>query len=289
MKNLLFISLISLLISCNNTQKTQTISVNYPTDIDNYFNSNWADTTFWDDGLAEVNKYVASRTIYGKERNFEYVLIAVSEDFNKEFSVKTDDYSREDLYKVIKLNAFASIPTDNYPYHFLTSTFVDRNNSLSVIKLTQSSQEWCGNTTKEFSPSDTSMQLTYTSYWDGEGAGIKKISNGFLFEDQLHYTLRSLKFTEGLTFNTQILENQVSSKIGKLVKYNATITVSSSQIMDASLIDYETWLVEVQLDGNKTNTYHFDTKFPHTLIQQKTWDNRNLLLKTADRYAYWNN
>lgn len=285
-----FISIIFVLVSCEKSNvKTQTASFHYPAEITTNFNLNWSDSSYWDDGLAEVNRYAASRTIYGKERNFEYVLIAVSEDFNRAFNVKTDDYSRDDLYKVIKLNAFASIPTDNYPYHFLTSTFIDRNNSLSVKKLTQTSQEWCGNTAKEFFPMDTAMQLTYTSYWDGEGTGTKQVGNGFLFEDQLHYTLRSLKFAEGLTFNTPILESQVSSKIGKLIKYNATITVSSAQLMDANLIDYDTWLVEVQLDGNKTNTYHFDNEFPHTLIQQKTWDNRNLLLKTTERYAYWNN
>src|SRR3712207_2506984 len=35
--------------------------------------------------------------LYNKVRTFDYTLITVKEDFNKEYNVKTDDYKRKDL------------------------------------------------------------------------------------------------------------------------------------------------------------------------------------------------
>ena len=104
----------------------------------------------WEQGTAEVAKYQAKRIIYQKPRDFEYTLILVKETFNKEFNVKTDDYQRDDLYDVMKVNKFARIPTDNYPYHYMTSVFFRRDQPATVHKLVNTSQEWCGTTAKYF-------------------------------------------------------------------------------------------------------------------------------------------
>jgi hypothetical protein len=112
------------------------------------FNLAWAGNKYWDDGLAEVATYAAERTVYGKKRSFDYTLITVKEDFNEQFNVKTDNYDRKDLFPVMKVNAFCRIPTDNYPYHYLSSAFFKREDATQIYKITISSQEWCGNTFK---------------------------------------------------------------------------------------------------------------------------------------------
>ncbi|WP_026899166.1 hypothetical protein [Daejeonella oryzae] len=248
--------------------------------IEQNFNNQWADSSYWDDGKAEVAHYDASREIYKKKRLFDYTFITVSEDFNKEFMVKTDDYSRKDLIRVMKINAFAEIQTDNYPYHFLSSIFVLRNDPLFLQKMTMGSQEWCGNSFKEFLNQANGFKLLYHSYWDGEGDGEKKIPANVLFEDQLIYTLRSLNFKNDLKFSARVLASQVSSKVGKLELYDADFRVSES---DSS------WKVTVQLDREKRNVYEFKKEYPNILLKKTSWDKQDLVLKKTSRYAYWQN
>jgi hypothetical protein len=253
-------------------------------ELDVYFNSKWAANNLWDDGNAEVVKYDAQRVIYGKPRQFEYIYILVKEDFNEEFNVKTDDYGRKDLFNVMKVNQFARIETDNYPYHLLSSLFYRRNIPASLHKATISSQEWCGNTFKTFNNSGNGYEYKYISYWDGQGEGSFDLPEKVLFEDQLPYSFRALNFRDGLNFNYNIVESQITNKATRPTIYNATVEVS-----DDSLGDNETWLVLVKLDDEKTNEYSFQKEYPNLMVSQKTWDGRNMQLKSQERNAYWNN
>ncbi len=289
MKHFFYISLFTLLIAgCSNTpdeKQTDNKERDNFKGISENFDTNWAFNKHWDDGKAEVAVYAATRTIYNKPRNFDYTYITVSEDFNKEFNTKTDDYNRKDLYKVMKVNAFAMIPTDNYPYHFLTSIFINRENPLEVNKMTNGSQEWCGNTFKEYSLAVNDIKLKYHSYWDGEGDGEKTLPNNILFEDQLTYSLRSLKFKDGLAFDAKVLESQITSKVGKLLVYDAKFMIRDT----VGFNQQPAWKVSVALESDKINTYYFTKNYPQTLLQRTTWDGRNMQLKKLSRYAYWKN
>ncbi len=251
-----------------------------------YLNPEWAANTLWDDGLAEVAQYNAQRPVYGKVRNFEYTYILVKEDFNKEYEVKTDDYSRDDLFPVMKVNKFASIQTEKYPYHFLTSLFYKREEPAILHKMTHSSQEWCGNTFKLFQHLGNNYHYLFSSYWDGQGNGRLKYGDKMWFEDGLSYTLRALNFAEGMQFELPLLESQVSNKANKPTIYEARFTVSQDEIT----INGEAqpaWSVVVKLDDEKTNTYWFAQEYPNLLLKQESWNARNLLLKEVKREAYW--
>lgn len=247
-------------------------------DLDSYFSPAWAANALWDDGLAEVATYTAERVIYDKTRHFDYVLITVKEDFNKAYDVKTDNYDREDLFPVMKVNQFCRIPTENYPYHFMTSLFFRRANPVNIHKLTSSSQEWCGQTFKSITPKGNRLQFAYNSYWDGQGTGKMTLDKGLLFEDQLPYTLRSLKFREGLTFSAALAGLVQTSKASAPEIFAATFAVKKAG---------GDWQVSVQLGPGKRNTYLFAATYPHVLLRQQTWDGRNLQLKEVKRYAYW--
>ncbi|HEX8657434.1 MAG TPA: hypothetical protein VF690_07875, partial [Hymenobacter sp.] len=101
-----------------------------------YFDQEWAMRKLWEDGLAEVATYEAERVVYKKKRTFEYTQITVKEEFNQQFNVKTDDYQRDDLFPVMKINQFCRIPTEQYPYHFLTSLFFRRDQPVALHKMT---------------------------------------------------------------------------------------------------------------------------------------------------------
>ncbi|GEO05008.1 hypothetical protein AAE02nite_26720 [Adhaeribacter aerolatus] len=246
------------------------------------FNPEWAQNKHWDDGLAEVAIYQAERVVYNKPRSFEYVLITVKEDFNQAFNVKTDNYNRSDLFPVMKVNQFCRIPTDNYPYHYLTSLFFRRENPVQVHKITSSSQEWCGNTFKAITQAGNNFNYSFNSYWDEQGTGELTLPGDLLFEDQLPYTLRSLRFKDGLTLKAPIAELLQTNKANKPAVYPATITVHSDIGSTPNL-----WLVSVKLSAEKENKYFFRKEYPHILEKQQTWDGRQLQLKEVTRYAYW--
>ncbi|TYZ07899.1 hypothetical protein FY528_14370 [Hymenobacter lutimineralis] len=264
-------------------QSPQTAPPGLAPEVAQHFDAGWAQRAWWDDGLAEVATYEAERVIYNKPRQFEYTLITVKEDFNRQFNVKTDDYQRPDLFPVMKVNEFCRIPTDNYPYHFLTSLFFPREQPTALHKLTTSSQEWCGTTFKAVQAGSTGYQLTYNSYWDGQGEGTRPLPGAMLFEDALPYTLRSLRFDQPGAFNVPICELQQTSKATPPVLYQARVQVEAS----AQELAQPAWQVTVQLDSAKTNTYWFAKAYPNLLLRQQTWDGRTLNLKSVRRYAYW--
>ena len=252
--------------------------------LDPQFNPQWAMDKLWEDGLAEVAVYDAERVIYDRVRQFEYVQVTVKEEFNGQYNVKTDDYQRQDLFSVMKVNQFCRIETEQYPYHFLTSLFFRRESPASLYKLTTSSQEWCGNTFKAFLDDGQQYVETYNSYWDGQGAGQRKLRRAVLFEDALPYTLRSLRFDAAATFKTSICELQQTSKAAPPTIYDAEIQVQNAVTGDTP---EPAWQVRVRLAPGKESTYWFAQKYPNVLLRQATWDGRNLRLKKVSRYAYW--
>jgi hypothetical protein len=259
-----------------------------PEQVLDLFDLDWALDPLWEDGKAEVGLYEAERVIYGKPRHFEFSQLTVKEDFNREHQVKTEDYSRRDLFPVMKVNQFARVPTDQYPYHFLSSLFFRRENPVQLYKMTVGSQEWCGNTFKSFIGEGNYYRFTYHSYWDGEGEGQKQLEQDLFFEDQLPYTLRSLRFREGLQWVAKVAENQQTNKARVPEVYQAQFRVDAAE-PPADKPAIAAWRVEVRLDEKKTNNYWFSRTYPHPLLRLRTWDGRKLDLKSLERQAYWQN
>ncbi|GAA4022665.1 hypothetical protein GCM10022409_03050 [Hymenobacter glaciei] len=249
-----------------------------------HFDEQWAMRKYWEDGLAEVATYDAERTVYKKKRQFEYTLITVKEEFNQQFNVKTDDYQRTDLFPVMKVNAFCQIPTEEYPYHYLTSLFFRRDQPVALYKMTSSSQEWCGNTFKTIVDDGLSLKESYNSYWDQQGVGSRDLRRDVLLEDALPYSLRTLRFDQHLAFELVVMDLQQTSKASLPVYYNARLSTTEAPAAEAPV---PAWRVAVQLAPDKQNVYWFAKAYPNILLRQTTWDGRNLRLKSQRRYAYW--
>lgn len=245
----------------------------------------WAMNSLWDDGLAEVATYQTTRHVYGVPRSFESVLITVKEDFSRQYYVKADFPDTVNSLAVFKLNVVATIPTENYNYHYLTSIFVSRKSPAHLIKLTNASQEWCGNTFKEIQNLNGLLKFIFHSYFDGEGDGSLALDFriGDLLEDQLPLTLRSLPFEEGYRLYTRILDSLVTNRIQPIPQWrDAQITVVGLEPLGAR----RTWNVSVQRDGLSQN-FWFDEIYPHIMVQFTSSDARELKLKTISRRKYW--
>jgi hypothetical protein len=274
MKNIYLTLLAIGIFGCSNPEKELAESAEIL-----YFNYDWAMDKLWEDGQAEVAHYNAEMVVYGKIRNFDHVFITVKEEFNKEWNVKTNDYKRDDLLSVMKVNKFARFETENYPYHYLTSLFFKREKPTELYKMTHTGQEWCGNTFKQFMLKNGQYEYDYNSYFDGAGDGKMQISEiSILWEDQLSYALRALKFEDGLSFQYKVVESQIDTKARNPKVYLAQFVVSKVEA---------NWKVEVKLDEEKTNQYVFDAAYPNILLLQNSWNGYNLKLDSVSRYQYW--
>jgi len=245
--------------------------------------SEWGMNPTWDDGLAEVAKYQARRTVYGKTRVFETICITVKEDFTPNFYVKADSPSDQSI-PVLKFNVVSTIPAGNYDYRYLTSVFVSRHNPMNLIKLTSGSQEWCGNTFKEVRNWENKSGLIFHSYFDGEGDGSLTLDlrPGDLMEDQLPVALRSLAFKEGHQFRTRVLDSLIDNRAKPPRLSSAEIAVRGRE----KLNDWNVWRVEVRREG-LLQTYWFEQAFPNILVKCVSSDGRELLLKERTRWKYW--
>ena len=250
-----------------------------------YFDASWSADPQWSDGLAEVAHYAARRVQYGKPRDYEAVLITVSEDFNRAYFAKAEPpYAGKNLQPVLKLNIVAKYDTENYPYSYLTSVFVDRKDPTALVKLTNSSQEWCGNTFKELKNWVGKAELVYHSYWDAEGDGALPLDwrAGDLAEDQLPVSLRGLRFSPGLELKTRVLPSLISNAVRKVALVPATLRVESEE----RIAGMDAWRVKVAF-GELQQTYWFEKGAPHILVKFTSSDGREWTLKSRSRRAYW--
>lgn len=251
--------------------------------------SEWGLDPVWDDGQAEVATYEAERVVYQKTRRFEAVLITVKEDFNTALYVKADGpYDGKDLLTVLKLNVLSEIQTENYPYRYMTSLFIDRAQPMRVVKMTTSSQEWCGTTFKEFVGWGDSPKLVFHSYFDNQGDGSYPLGlrDGDLLEDQLPVSLRSLPFKPGLTFTTHLLESQITNRASAPKVLDATITVVGQEPAETGMGMIPSWNVEVKA-GQLVQHYWFEQAYPNILTRFTSSDGRQLVLKDRTRRKYW--
>ena len=251
----------------------------------------WARPRLWDDGLAEVALYDARRPQYGKIESYEAVFIVTKEDFNPQLNVKADTpYAGKQLLPVLKFNAYHSYWTANYPYHFLLSAFVRRDDPSQLVKLTLGSQEWCGNTFKLVRPASAGRaQLVYHTYWDGEGDGTRalEVRAGDLYEDQLPVALRGLRFATGTEVRRRIVPSLIgNSARGGLEPVEAVMRVTGEETLATPAGRIAAWRVSVERTGLE-QTWWFEKAAPHMLVKMESSDGRAWTLKSRTRKAYW--
>jgi len=257
--------------------------------VNNLFDSAWSRGALWDDGQAEVTLYDAQRPQYGKIVSYQTLFIVVKEDFDAKLHVKADPpYERRALIPVLKLNAVHSYWTDRYPYNFLASVFVRRDDPQALVKLTLGSQEWCGNTFKLLSTRGR-PELHFHTYFDGPVDETRPLDlrPGDLFEDQLPLALRGLEFAPGLTLRRRIFPSLISNNVRQEpVFHDTSITVVGEEIVATGAGRLAAWKVTLQM-GDLIQTWWFEKSAPHAMLKMESSDGRAWLLRSRTRKAYW--
>lgn len=119
---------------------------------------------YWYDGFAEITSYKLLQSRYGEVHEGTAVTIFVTEPFLPEKQVKAD-YQNESNIPVLKLNKTKKFVTGIYPYSLMTSTFSPLGKMQNAIKISFSSQEWCGNTFAQLNNREN-FEIDFRSYFE---------------------------------------------------------------------------------------------------------------------------
>ena len=144
---------------------------------------------YWNQGRAEITSYALKQARYGEIHSGTAVMIFVTEPFSPELQVKPNKSSKEDV-SVLKLNFSKKFITGIYPYSMMTSSFVPINYlSEHAMKVTTTSQEWCGHTFTQLNNRKNKFVIHSFSYFEDEGDQEVTIDEAWL-EDEVWNKIR---------------------------------------------------------------------------------------------------
>jgi len=229
---------------------------------------------YWYSGKAELTRYRLEQARYGEIHPGEAVLIFVTEDFLPGKQVKYEFGERPaEALSVLKLNFTRHFFTGIYPYNMMTSVFtpVDLSKTGS-LKVTSSSQEWCGQTYMQLNNRGGKFEGLFHSYFQAEADRELELENALL-EDEIWARIRlnpaSLPVGEiRIIPGTQYL--RLSHKPIRVEKAQATLGDS----LDPALSPDSIKIYRVQYrDLPRILTICFEAQFPHRIL---AWEEKIL-------------
>ncbi len=181
MKLILLLSSCIILLSCENAV-SQRINKNENISIEK---------SYWSDGLAEVSRYDLTQQRYGESREGNLIQVFVAEDFLLDKQVKNESYESKHSTRVLKRIETRDFNTGIYSYHMFDSSFTpfDVNKYPKTIKVSSSSQEWCGTTYSQLNLEGKNYNYTLHSYFEKEADILTKI-NSVVPEEELFTKIR---------------------------------------------------------------------------------------------------
>lgn len=233
-----------------------------------YDNSSFS--AYWDQGKAELNNYDLKQFRYGEVRNGHAVLIFVTEDFSKSKQVKLDNPQddKDDALHILKMNFTKKFVTGIYPYSMMLSVFTPLNGYPKPVKITTSSQEWCGHTFTQFNLKDSKYQGNLYSYFEKEGDKQISIEENAFPEDGIWNLIRTnpdalpqgkIKIIPGTLYQ------RLSHTSIQPIEVNATLTEATNKydnIDDSTLQRYTL----KHIDGSRQLTIDFSKNFPYYIL-----------------------
>ena len=222
---------------------------------------------YWTQGLAEINVYALSQNRYQENHNGQLISVFVREDFLHQKQVKNERYTNQNTTPILKNIQLRKFTTGVYDYSMFTSTFtpLDRTRFPKTLKVSSSSQEWCGNVYLQFNYRDNAYQTELRSYFEGEGDQNVIINNGIL-EDELFNVLRMdpNSLPQG---NFQMIPsaNYVQLKHAKLASTAAKGALQHYVEKEFSGIDLKEYIIEMPA-LKRTLRIVFENKAPYKIV-----------------------
>lgn len=282
----LFISMaVVLSVSCNSQEKKGDFELKTASSLQ--FNN------YWYAGEAELSSYDLQQIRYGEVHEGEVVLVFVTEDFSKTKQVKLDNpgASGSDAVKVLKLNQVREFNTGVYSYNMMSSTFSPVEGG-SSLKVTTSSQDWCGHSFDQMNLAKDSYIHQKMSYFESEGDSETVIPIAIL-EDELMNMIR-LDPSKLPTGNIEIIPSTLFSRL-RHIPLNREVAEAKLERNESKMIEYT---LEYSTIERKVKIV-FEEKFPHRIMaweeHHKTGFGNNAkkrvtraTLKETIKSPYWN-
>lgn len=187
--NLVFLLLLFVWQSCYQEQSTSTAFNAIPVVNKETPASKLSD--YWYQGKAEVSRYTLEQNRYNNTHPGQAIMVFVTEDFLTDLQVKNDYYRNSNSIPILKTNMLRKFPTGIYDYSMMTSVFtpVETEKHPQTLKVSSSSQEWCGHTYMQINHRNKGYEMTLHSYFEGEAD--KKETVGYaLLEDEIYNRIR---------------------------------------------------------------------------------------------------
>lgn len=255
---------------------------------------NWRTDPAWHAGKAEWALYDATRVIYGAPRSYEATIFTNKQSMALDTTTKIDGSSDRSI-EVFKHNVSEIVPTENYDYRFLTTSFV-KSADMSVYKVAASTQEDCGSSYRQIVNDRGRLSMTEFCYFPGAGetSNSMRTPDRFSVHDALTLTLRDYPFgTQFLTALTLDLVPDLSNpRSVNMTPSKATI----SEIGDETItVPYGTLRahhlrVDHEIDGRTVATDYWFSAEPgmrNVLVQYEDAIGTVYRLKRFDWWAYW--
>ena len=252
----------------------------------------------WGDGHAEISTYDLQFPRYGEVRSGTAVAIFVTETFSDEARVKADKgrHPAADQFPVMKLNLVRDFPTGIYDYNLMSSVFYAvpefrGRPAGSPMKVSFSSQEWCGQVYHQLLPDERVIRSVSHSYFDGEAdrSGELDYPEDGILEDGLFHWARGFaapRLEPGQTDEGKIIRSLDHARFAhedpawqgaELARVEGTRTVN----VPAGSFEVEERTVAIQ--EGPTWTFLVEAAPPHRLIAWSATDGRKAELVASER------
>ena len=221
---------------------------------------------YWYQGKAEITSYEMEQARYGEIRKGHAVLIFVTEDFSKSKQVKLDNPQKdpEDAVKILKLNFVRKFITGIYPYSIMTSVFtpVELSSHPNTLKLSFSSQEWCGNMHTQANHKKNRYEFNSYSYFESEGDAKFELEDAIL-EDELWTRIR-ISPDRLAVGNIKIIPSLLSSRLKhfELKVENAfaeKVVIDKKRDLVSYRVNYKNLDRKIQIN--------FINRFPYEIVE----------------------
>ena len=255
---------------------------------------------YWYAGKAEVNAYNLDQSRYGENRQGKAMLIFVTEGFSKKKQVKLDDpqAAGSDNVAVMKMNYTKNFVTGIYPYSMMVSTFtpISRNQMPHTLKVTMTSQEWCGHVFSQINLNKSRYNVSSYSYFEQEG-DAHFTTEKILLEDELMNLIRvdsenipvgKIQMLPGLFF-TRLKHDNLKPQEVVLTKENVPgethyivdfperkLTIRAQESFPHKILGWEEEFTE------RGETYHTKAVLDKTLYTDYWRKNKNEFLPLRD-------
>ena len=147
---------------------------------------------YWHGGEgAELNRYRLDQFRYRENHPGYAILVFVTEPFRRGLGVKDEGQPDGDRVPVLKLNFIRKFITGIYDYSMMASVFVpiQYRRFPHALKVSTTSQEWCGHTYTQINRTDAGYRFELHSYFEKEADQRGELKDAWL-EDELWVRMR---------------------------------------------------------------------------------------------------